>query len=90
MSTLLLENTRNEPLSLERECPHILRAFLSLVRSLEGSNRPLSHSTRGLHGEYIMELARDAHHSATLRRIAKNLPMTCWSTFHGMHNADNQ
>ena len=40
MSAVLLENTRNEPPSLERECPHILRALLSLVRSLEVSSRP--------------------------------------------------
>lgn len=87
MSAVLLENTRNEPPSLERECPHILRALLSLVRSLEVSSRPLSHPTRGLHGENLMELARDPHHSAALRSIAKNLPISGWRTFPGIHNA---
>lgn len=87
MSAVLLQNTRIEPPSLEGECPHILRALLYLVRSLEGFNRPLSHPTRGLHGEYIMELARHPQHSAALRRIATNLSTTGWSTFPGIHNA---
>ena len=87
MSTILLENTRNEPSSLERECPQILRAILYLVRTLEGFNRPLSHPTRGVHGEYILELARDPHHLVTLTRIVQNLPITGWSIFHGIRNA---
>lgn len=87
MSVVLLQNIKMEPTSLEGECPHILRALLYLVRSLEGFNRPLAHPTRGLHGEYMRELARDPQHSAALRRIAQNLSRTGWSTFPGIHNA---
>lgn len=48
MSVVLLEDIKNEPLSLEHECLHILRAFLYLVRTLEGFSSPLSHPNRGL------------------------------------------
>lgn len=84
---ILLQNTNSEPLSLEYECPHIIRVFLYLVRSLDGSSRPLSHPEKGLHGEYILELAGHMQYSVALMRIAHQLPMTGWSTFPGIHNA---
>lgn len=87
MSIVLLENTKNQPLSLEHECPHILRAFLYLVRILEGYNRPLSHPTRGLDLQYILQLTHDTHHSVALIRVAQNLPLTGWSTFPSIQNA---
>lgn len=87
MSTVLLENTKNQSLSLERECPHILRAFLYLVRILEGYSRPLSHPTRGLDLQYILQLTHETHHSVTLTRVAQSLPLTGWSTFPDIQNA---
>ena len=87
MSVVLLENTKTEPLSLERECPHILRAFLYLVRTQEGFRRPLSHPTEGLHGEYILELGQDTLKSVALTSIAQNILITGWSTFPGIHSA---
>jgi hypothetical protein len=54
MCDVPLKNTNSEPLSLEYECLHILRAILYLVRTLEGYSRPLPHPEKGLHGEYIL------------------------------------
>ncbi len=87
MCDVLLQNTTDEPQSLEVECPHILRVLLSLVRSLQGFDRPISHPTRGLTKEYIVQLARDPHHSAAMRRISTTLSTTGWITFPGIHNA---
>lgn len=87
MSAVLLQNTKEEPLSLERECPHILRAFFCLFRNMDGFRRPLSHPTLGLHEEYIMGLARDNIQSVALTTIAQNLAITGWSTFPGIQDA---
>lgn len=87
MSTILLESTKNEPLSLEHDCPHILRVFSHLVRTVEGFNRPLSHPTRGLDLEYMLELARDKNHSVALTKIAQSLPTTGWINFPGIYDA---
>ena len=89
MSAILLDNTKSEPLSLELECPHILRAFLYLIRILEGYSRPLSHPTRGLDLQYILQLAHDTHHSVALRRVVQSLPLTGWCTFPSIQNASD-
>ena len=70
MSAVLLENTKNKPLSLELECPHIVRVFLYLFRTLQGFNCPLSHRTKGLHLEYILQLTQDTHYPVVLTKIA--------------------
>ena len=57
-----------------------LNKIKALVRVFLGT-RPLSHPTKALHGKYILELARDTHHSVALTRIVQNLPITCWSIF---------
>ena len=56
LTTVLLENTKFEPLSLETQCPHIWRVFLYLVRTLEGYKRPLAHPTKGLDLQYMLDL----------------------------------
>ena len=87
MSAVLVENTKSEPHSLQQECPHIVRAFLQLIRTLEGFTRPLSHPTRGLCLQYILQLTQDTNHSVALTRIAQNIPITGWSTFPDIQNA---
>jgi hypothetical protein len=87
ISVVLLENTKSDNLSLERECPHILRAFLQLVRNMEGFRRPLSHPIKGLHVENILGLARDKIQSGSLTTISQNIPITGWCTFPGIHRA---
>ena len=87
MSAVLLQNMKTEPLSLERECPHILRAFFCLIRNMEGFRRPLSYPIIGLHEEYIMGLARDKIQLVTLMTIAQNILITCWSTFPDIQSA---
>ena len=44
----LFENVSTEPLSLELECPHIVRAFLIMFGTLHGHTRHLSHPDAGL------------------------------------------
>jgi hypothetical protein len=87
MSAVLLENTKSDNLSLERECPHILRAFLQLVRNMEGFRHPLSHPIKGLHGENILGLARDKIQLGSLTTISQNIPITGWCTVPGIHRA---
>ena len=85
LSAILLENTKSEPLSLETQCPHILRALLCLVRTLKGNKRPLAHPIKGLGLDYILELARSKDYSVALCVIVQSLPHQGWSTFPGMH-----
>ena len=87
MSTVLLENTRREPLSLEQECPHILRALLYLVRTLQGHRRPLSHPITGVDQHFLLNVAHDTHLSVTLTSVAGSLPILGWTIFPGMQNA---
>ena len=87
MSTVHLENTRREPLSLEQECPHILRALLYLVRTLQGHRHPLSHPIRGVAQQFLLNVAHDTHLSVALTSVAGSLPIMGWTIFPGMQNA---
>ena len=87
LAAVLLENTTSEPLSLETECPHIVRALLFLVRTLQGNKRPLAHPTKGLDLKYLLELARSKDYSVALTVIVQSLPHQGWSTFPGIHGA---
>ena len=87
MTAVLLENVKSDPLSLETECPHILRALLSLVRTLEGYNRPLVHPSKGLHLQYILDIARSKDYSVALSQIVQCLPQTGWLEFPGIYDA---
>ena len=87
MSAVLLQNMKTEPLSLERECLHILRAFFCLIRNIWGFRRPLSYPIIGLHEEYIMGLARDKIQLVALMTIAQHILITGWSTFPGIQSA---
>lgn len=60
---------------------HILRAFLYLVRTLEGYSRSFSHPFRGLDLQYRLQLIHDTHHSIALTKVAQSLPLAGWSTF---------
>ena len=48
ISEVLLESVNIDALSLDNECPHILRAILFLMRIFEGDKRPLAHPIVGL------------------------------------------
>lgn len=87
LSAVLLESTTSEPLSLETQCPHILRALLSLVRTLQGNKRPLAHPTKGLGLGYLLDLARSKDYSVALCNIVQGLPHQGWSTFPGIEGA---
>lgn len=87
LSAVLLENMKSEPLSLESQCPHILRALLYLIRTLRGNKRPLAHPTKGLDLQYILELVRDRENSVALSVIAQALPHEGWPSFPSMMDA---
>ena len=81
----LLENVSTEPLSLDFECPHILRAFLVLVRTLHRHTRPLAHPEVGLTLKYILEFATDNHNSVALTNVVHSLSSTGWALFPDIH-----
>ena len=87
LSAVLLENTKSEPLSLEIECPHILRALLSLVRTLGGYKRPLAHPSKGLHLQFLLDIARSKDYSVALSMIVQALPHTGCLSFPGINGA---
>lgn len=87
LSAVLLENMKSEPLSLEAQCPHILRALLYLVRTLRGNKRPLAHPTKGLDLQYMLELVRGKEYSVALSVIVQGLPHEGWPTFPGIQDA---
>lgn len=90
LQATLLENVSTEPLSLEFECPHILRAFLLLVRGLHGHTRPLPHPDIGLTLKYILDFATDNDKSVALTNVVHSLTTTGWASFPGIHTcADN-
>ena len=60
---MLLENVKMDPLLLENKCPHVLKANMHLVQTLDGHKRPFAHPTKGLTPEYRLELARSKDHS---------------------------
>ena len=82
----LLENVSTEPLSLELECPHILRAFLILFRTLHGHSRPLSHPEAGLTLQYILDFAQDNEKSVALTNVVRNLEASGWASFPVIHS----
>ena len=83
----MLENVSAEPLSLELECPHILRAFLVLFRTLHGHTRPLPHPDVGLTLDYILDFAVDNEKSVALTNVVHNLATTSWALFPGIQSA---
>ena len=87
LSAVLLENIKSEPLSLETQCPHILRALLYLVRLLKGNKRPLAHPTKGLDLPCMLELVKSKECSVALSVIVQELPHQGWTTFPGFHVA---
>ena len=82
----LLANVSTEPLSLELECPHIMRAFLVLFRTLHGHTRPLPHPSVGLTLDYILACAADQNKSVALTNVVHNLATMGWALFPGIQN----
>lgn len=86
MSAVLLENVKTDTLSLENDCPHVLRAILYLVRVFEGYKRPIAHPTKGLGLRYLLELARDKETSVALTMVVQNMPSMGWMSFPNIMN----
>ena len=82
----LLDNVSTEPLSLEVECPHILRAFLVLFRTLHGHTRPLPHSDVGLTLDNILAFASDNDKFVALTNVVHNLATIGWALFPGIQS----
>ena len=87
METALLAQFSAEPLSLELECPHIVRAFLMLFRTLHGHSRPLPHPDASLTLDYILDFAVDNDKSVALTNVVHNLAITGWASFPGIKSA---
>lgn len=77
----LLETVSTQPLSLELECPHIVRAFLVLFRTVHGHKCPLSHPDTGLTLQLILDFAVDREKSVALTNVVHNLELSGWATF---------
>lgn len=84
---MLLESTKSEPLSLEIECPHMLRALLYLIMTLEGHRCPLAHPTMGLDLQYILDIAKGTKCSVPLSLVMQSLPYLGWLAFPSIHGA---
>ena len=84
LEATLLENCSCEPLSLELECPHIVRAFLVLFRTLHGHTRPLAHPNIGLTFQSILDYAVDNEKSVALTNVVRTLATTGWALFPGI------
>ena len=85
----MLENVSSELLSLELECPHIVRAFLVLVRTLHGHTRPFPHLDIGLTVQYILDFANNKDKSVALMNIVHSLATTGWALFLGIQEVTN-
>lgn len=86
----LLESSITEPLSLECECPHIMRVFLVLVRTLHGYTHPLRHPTMGLTLQYILDFTMDNEKSVAFTNVVHSLATIGWALFPSIHTvADN-
>ena len=85
----LLENASTEPLSLECECPHIVRVFLVLVRTLHGYTHPLRHPTMGLTLQYILDFTMDNEKSVAFTNVVHSLATIGWALFPGIHTMTN-
>ena len=83
----LLASVSTEALSLEVQCPHIVRAFLVLFRTLHGHTRPLPHPKVGLTFDYILACAVDQDKSVALTNVVHNLATMGWAIFPGIQNA---
>ena len=81
-----LENVSTEPLSLELECPHIVRAFLVLFRTLHGHTHHLPHPNTCLILEYILNFAVDNEKSVALTNVVHNLATIGWVLFPGIQS----
>ena len=86
IETLLLEDVSTEPLSLELECPHIVRAFLVLFKDLHGHSRPLPHPAVGLTLDCILDFAVDSEKSVALTNVVHNLATIGWAFFPDIHS----
>ena len=63
MSSTILQNISLDARTLDKECPHIVRAIMILMWTLEGRNRPLAHPMTSLSRYLLIELARSPDRS---------------------------
>lgn len=74
MSNVLLQTVQGDALSLDNDCPHILRVILYLMWTFEGHQSPLAHPTTGLSVQSLFELANSQDRSGSLTSVVQNLP----------------
>jgi hypothetical protein len=67
-----LEKESN-PFSLDKACPHIVRAFKLFCRALFGKQHPLAHPNKGLTQCTILYYVCDQTHSVRLTIVMQNL-----------------
>ena len=77
----LLKNVSTEPLSLELECPHIVRAFLIMFGTLHRHTRHLSHPGAGLTLQVILDFVVDNEKFVALTNVVHNLEASGWALF---------
>lgn len=68
-------------MSLEHECPDIVRAFLVFVRTFHGHTRPLPHPTMGLNLQSMLDFAMDNEKSVAFTNVVNNIATIGWSLF---------
>ena len=77
----MLKNASTEPMSLEHECPHIVRVFLVFVRTFHGHTRPLLHPTMGLTLQYMLDFAVDNEKFVAFTNVVNKIATIGWSLF---------
>ena len=81
----MIENAKNEPSSLESECPHIIRVFKHIFQNVHSRSRPLAHHERGLTIKYINSITNDKQYSTMIANAATFLENMGW-TLYPSHN----
>ena len=70
-----------EPMTLELECPHIVRALKLYSRVSSGRNTPLAHPERGMTRHNVLGIARDSYESMRLCVAAQDVVDCGWVLF---------
>ena len=75
--------------SLDKDCPHSVRAIMFFIRTFKGCKRPLAHLITGLSRDFLLELIRSSDRSMYLTQIVQilaTLGLNIFQIFLKLHN----
>ena len=87
--SILIENIKDQPTSLENDCPHIIRVFKFFFHNMDGRSRPLAYLARGLTMDYICSLTNNVQCSSMMVNAAIFIENIGW-TLYPSQNVGNQ